>query len=1463
MNREALVVGINRYPLLKDKTTGKPRHLLKPAADAEAIAQFLEIYGNFRVQRLPALNIEEKWRVDPDPQPLNLIRVQDLKKAIANLFNPPSSTIADTALLFFAGHGLRTNEGGVREGFLATSEANPQRDKWGLSMHWLHQLLLESPVRQQIVWLDCCHSGELLNFAEIDPGSRGKAKDRCLIAASRDFEVAYEEVGGEHGILTSALLQALNPENQPEGWVTNYSLVDFINKQLKNTRQRPIFYNFGGEILLTGSKEKIDRAVLMLAVCPYKGLESFDFNDEDAKYFKGRTTLTGLLLDKVRESNFLAVIGASGSGKSSVVKAGLLYQLKTGQRLSGSDTWPIVICRPGETPLKNLASAFAKAEIPDIPPGKAEELIALGAVGLKELVVTAAGAGRLVLLVDQFEECFTLCQDIIERQKFFECILGALDQTNNQLCLVLAMRADFFGKCAEQEYAGLAQKIQENLVTVTPMNQEELEEAITEPARMVGLEIQRELVEEILSDVEGSPGILPLLQYTLTELWRRRQVDRLTLAEYIKLGGVKGTLPKRADEVYQSLSQAEQLTAKQIFLELTQLGEGTEDTRRQIFKVDLITENQPSELVDAVLSKLADARLVVTSQIAVRGENAIANGDTSPTVTVVDVAHEALIRHWPLLRQWVDENREVIRIERRIEMAAEEWQAKGKPEENAFLLVGPKLVEAEHYLQNYSYLGLLSSLGREFIQVSQAARDRILREEAERQQRELNLIAEKLQQETNARKAAQVRNWIAGISSIVLLILTAMAIRQAIDARIKTLYALASSAETLSVSNKKLDALVETIKGINLLKNSVGVSEDARILLLATWGKVVDEVEELNTFEGHSEWVLAVAYSPDGETIASASYDRTIKLWQPDGTPIKTLEGHQDWVQDVNFSPDGKILASVGGDGNIILWQKIEKPKTGNQPKSTDWTMLKKIPAHQDWIMGVSFSPDGQIIATASKDKTIKLWSRTGNLLRTLRGHKDRVLNVAFSPDGKTIASASRDKKIKLWSINGRLLQTLRGHSDVVSGVSFSPDGKRIVSSSLDRTLRLWSVNGELIKIMPGHEQGVESVSFSPDGKTIASASADQTIKLWHNDGTLIRTLRGHTHKAVDVTFSPDSKTIVSSSLDKTLKLWRTEGKFEGHKDAISRISFSPDRNNPIIATASLDGTVKIWSQDGNFIRNLEGHKSGVIDVKFSPDGQNIADSSDDKTVKLWSVNGKLIKTLAGHTDSVRSVNFSPDGQMIASASTDKTIKLWHLNGQLIRTFQGHKDWVNNVSFSPDGQMIASASTDETVKLWNVNGSLLLTLPGHKDGAFHVIFSPDGKMMATASTDEVKLWDLKGKLLRKLQLGSNNTIMNISFMNKGQMIALVTNDKKMKIWDINGKLLQKIQGNNDSILNVSFSNDGRKIALVNAENTVSLWDLEMDKLLNKGCNLLDNYLKTNKNVLDLDREVCRELGSNN
>ncbi|GBO55628.1 hypothetical protein APA_3779 [Pseudanabaena sp. lw0831] len=446
-------------------------------------------------------------------------------------------------------------------------------------------------------------------------------------------------------------------------------------------------------------------------VNPYKGLAYFE--DDDARFFFGRTALTDSLLDHLEQNNFLALLGASGSGKSSVLRAGLLNQLRQGQ-ISGSDRWELQVMLPTERPLNSLANTFVSPELERedraISLNKIEELIAKQGDkkdGLRQLVQTSA-APRVILVIDQFEECFTLCQDLQEREHFFGLLWKALELPKDKFCLAIAMRADFFGKCVEREYGGLSKRIAEHLVPVTPMNDDELREAIDEPAKTVGCEVEPILREEIVRDVAGAPANLPLMQFALSELWQSRDVNRLTLQAYKqKLGGIAGALEKRANAVYaQFTDELDQRAVKHIFLSLTQLGEGTEDTRRRAVLRNLPTEMLPLEVIEKAVKKLADEKLVVTTTLTEK--------DGKPQKdAIVDVAHETLIRRWTQLRMWLDENRQSLRQQRKLEERAEEWQQLGKPKD--YLIQGLPLRNAIQFSRETT----LSSLLQEFINQGQ------------------------------------------------------------------------------------------------------------------------------------------------------------------------------------------------------------------------------------------------------------------------------------------------------------------------------------------------------------------------------------------------------------------------------------------------------------------------------------------------------------------------------------------------------------------------------------------------------------------------------------------------------------------------------------------------------------------------------------------------------------------------
>jgi WD40 repeat protein/tetratricopeptide (TPR) repeat protein len=629
-----------------------------------------------------------------------------------------------------------------------------------------------------------------------------------------------------------------------------------------------------------------------------------------------------------------------------------------------------------------------------------------------------------------------------------------------------------------------------------------------------------------------------------------------------------------------------------------------------------------------------------------------------------------------------------------------------------------------------------------------------------------------------------------------------------------------------------------------------------RFRAISSIREVLYGVKEQERLIGHSNGVTAVAFSPDGETLATASQDNTVKLWNRQGEDLQTLTGHSDEVYSVVFSPDGETLATASEDSTVKLW-------------SQQGEALQTLSGHSAGVTSVAFSPDGQTLATASRDKTVKLWNRQGEAIQTLQGHSNEVYNVAFSPDGETLATASTDNTAKLWNRQGEVLQTLQGHSNVVADVAFSPDGETLATASTDNTVKLWNRQGEVLQTLQGHSNPVNAVAFSPDGETLATATTNRAVKLWNLQGEELRTLiepsayfsfmPGHA-LIYSLAFSPDGQTLATASGDNTVKLWNLQGEelqtLTGDIGRIYSVAFNPDGET--LATASWDNTVKLWNRQGEVLQTLQGHSNPVNAVAFSPDGETLATASRDNTAKLWNRQGEVLQTLQGHSDAVNAVAFNPDGETLATASEDNTVKLWNRQGEVLQTLQGHSDAVRAVAFSPDGETLATASWDNTVKLWNRQGEVLQTLQGHSAVVNAMAFSPDGKTLATTSDDNtVKLWNRQGEALHTLQ-GHSSSVWAVAFSPDGETLATVGYDNTAKLWSKDGEELQTLTGHRDSVLSVAFSPDGETLATASADQTVKLWNFDLEELIARGCDWLDTYLVKQSPELLMELAVCQQ-----
>ncbi|MBP5976515.1 CHAT domain-containing protein, partial [Brasilonema sp. CT11] len=797
---------------------------------------------------------------------------------------------------------------------------------------------------------------------------------------------------------------------------------------------------------------------------PYVGLAAF--TEADAEFFFGRETFVNGLVEAVNQQPLVGVIGPSGSGKSSVVYAGLFPPLRT------SGNWLIESFRPGDKPFYQLASVLVRLLEPEIGETaqlrKAVDLAADMEVGRIPLSTVISrlnerdSSKRLLLFADQFEELYTLCQNKEVIERFVDALLAAIHLDN--FTLVFSLRADFSGfMLGYRPFSDALEQFKPKFLS--SMNREELLKAIEQPAQKMVVQLEGQLTQRILDDVGNEPGNLPLLEFALTRLWSLQQKRKLTHQAYDEIEGVKKALANHAEEVYKRLDETQQRIVPRIFVQLVRPGEGTEDTRRIATRAEVGDDNW------GLVSYLAGypARLVVTKRDEKSGED------------TVEVVHEALIREWLTLREWMNANRQFRLWQERLKVVVLEW--KNSNHDIGALLRGVPLGLAQEWLHKRAKEMTPQEL--DFISASLQQRSKEQEEQAKEQK----------EKERKRRRTTQAL--ISGlVTALILLGLIffewLQAEKQRTHAENEEILAQSVTTENLFASSSELDALLFGLKaGKNVKKYDKAVDSDNRTKAIGSLREVVYGLKVHNRLEGHGGLINSVVFSPDGKTIASGSDDKTVKIWNLNGQLLRTLNGHSGSVNSVVFSPDGKTIASGSFDDTVRLW-------------NLNGQLLRIFKGHSNSVTSVVFSPDGKTIASASDDNTVRLWNLNGQLLRIFKGHSVLLTSVVFSPDGKTIASASVDKTVILWNLNGQELLSFKGHSSYVTSVVFSPDGKTIASSSYDDTVILWNLNGQLLRTLKGHSSYVTSVVFSPDGKTIASGSFDETVRLWNLNGQLL-----------------------------------------------------------------------------------------------------------------------------------------------------------------------------------------------------------------------------------------------------------------------------------------------------------------------------------------------------------------------
>jgi WD40 repeat protein/DNA-binding SARP family transcriptional activator len=1176
---------------------------------------------------------------------------------------------------------------------------------------------------------------------------------------------------------------------------------------------------------------------------PYKGLRAFQ--EADAGDFYGREALVGRLLARLSvhqkasgsdghgpgEGRFLAVVGPSGSGKSSLVKAGLTPALRAG-RLAGAQNWFIVEMLPGTHPLEELEAALLRVAVN--PP---ESLLSQlkederGLVRAVKRVLPGGADAELLLIIDQFEETFTLVEDRGEARFFLDSLVAAVSDPRGQVRVVITLRADFYDR--PLMIADFSQLVQASTEVVVPLTAEELVAAIREPASKVGARFEEGLVPRIVADVNEQPGALPLLQYSLTELFERREGNLLTKAGYEQIGGVLGALSRRAEAVYQGMHENQQMAARQVFLRLVTLGEGVEDTRRRVLRAELealgalphsalpypVQEggNTGKESVGSVLNAFGKARLLSFDRDP---------GTRGPTV---EVAHEALLREWTRLRGWLQESREDLRLERLLGQMAADWRTSG--EDASFLLRGSRLEFIESWTEEAEIA--LTTAELDYLQASLAEREARRAEEVARQAREAAL-------ERRSRDFLRALLVVMALATAVSLYLTGFAFRQRDSARRS---ALAEATARREATSRELVRFAETE-----LQDPTDLSFSLALLLareavLTTWradGTVLLEAERVlreainktpilvRALTGHSMRVMFAAWSPDGKQIVSAGADATARIWDAGtGSQLQQLNGHAGEIRTAEWSPDGAYIITAGQDKTIRIWDA--RSGEGLKHFTTEAAAASAL-----------WSPDGSRLLVAAGGTVRILDAQTGETILQKQAPTGNFSFAAWSPSGDRFAAADDINTLWIWNaLSGAQLSPLDANHGPVRSVQWSHDGRYLVSAHVDNLARIWDVQGKDPPLDLEHDASVQFAAWSPDDSQVATGTADGRITIWDAlTGQKLRQWRAHDQILRSLAWSPDGSQILTADGDGVVRIWEAKSLGQRHNlrhaGQVRSIAWSPD-GTELLTAGGLTLSVYLWDlKDSSIVRQLR-HAGAVAAVAWSPDGSRVATASLG-TVFIWdALSGVKVRTLVGHTGAVEALTWSRSGEYLATGGQDRTVRIWDAHtGEMVQILRGHSGAVLSATWSADDSHIVTASADQTARIWDVqNGEELLSLQGHSDRVNASVYSPDGDFIMTASSDHTaRLWQAGGGELLRVLEGHPSQVWSAAWSPDGSLVATAGNDGVVSLWDPQtGAKEGEAAQHSGPVWDLAWSPDGTQIASAGQDGIVQISLVGTQRLL--------------------------------
>ena len=1189
---------------------------------------------------------------------------------------------------------------------------------------------------------------------------------------------------------------------------------------------------------------------------PFRGLLPFEF--EHAGVFFGRTAARNELRELLarRESagsSFVLVLGASGSGKSSLVKAGLLPDLTLPGMIGRVALVRHALLHPSDRPdelTRGLAEAIlSPTALPELAGHgyTADRLAALlrqapehAVVPIEQGLAAAAKAAhlaesaeaRLTLIVDQLEELFTFERIDQSARETFVRSLQALARSGS-VWAVATMRSDFYHRL--ESLSALSQLASEEACyRIVPPNDAELGQIIRQPAREAGLTFEIDsrrgiALDEIIREAAARDrNSMPLLSFLLDQLWQRRTGKRLlTFAAYEVLGGLEGALGQRAEEVFGAQPPEVQAALPRVLRALVTVGTTAEDavTARQALFSQFSDGSVEQRLIATFLSP--DARLLVADE-----------GDGGgPRIRV---AHEALLTHWPRARDLIARDREGLRVRAAVEAVEAAWCAADATSRRANLLRDPLLANAKDLDRRWG--DELASELRQFIAGSVAAARAAIRRRWIVAAIVMLILAGLAVASIGALTIAEQQRNDALIAQSRFLARDAQAATDHGDATLGQLLALEALPRNLAHADRPFvidaeaalfNAMANRHERVALLGHEGSIragafSPDGKILATASddhsvrlWNAATGTTA--GVLQGHAAEVNALAFSPDGKRVATGSNDRTARLWSAEtGAQLAVMAGHERSVLCVAFSTDGRRVATASDDNTVRLWDAASGMTVGT------------LSGHEDAVRMAQFSTDGTQLLTASDDGTARLWDvETGAPLAVLRGHEAVVNSAVFSSDSKAIVTASNDTTARIWdATTGAERAVLRGHQDEVYAAVFSPDGKSVATASKDRAARLWDAGTGANLAILHHDDAVLSAAFSTDGKLLLTASLDQTARLWDSStGVAVATLRGHKGPVLAAAFSRDGKLVATMSDDQSARVWNVSPTIAyaalNHEAPVIAASFSPDGKS--LLTGSLDGTARLWeTTSGAPLAAFRGHEGGVNAASFSADGRRVLTTSVDGTARLWdAVTGAALLTFEGKVAGVGSAAISPDGRRVAT-SAGAMVQLWDAETGMQRVaIRGHKNLIETVSFSAHGRRIVTASADGTAQIWDTDsGANLAVLRGHDSWLTLAKFSPDGRQIVTASGDATaRLWDAQTGDPLSVLSGHQGAVWAAAFSPDGKTVVTASRDQTARVWDVaTGALLAILSGHQAALSSVVFSADGRYLLTASQDNTARLWD---------------------------------------